>query len=493
MLQEALKIAIAKKYKDTEAIVYGEIGSCYSAKEDFETALNYFIKSIELFQKIEPKGSKKIAIEKQKLANLYFKMNNAKYALKIYQEIIPVFQTHEDFYNLYLSQITEANIYLHLDNPKKALQLLDQALLALQKFDNKELILYASERKAKALQTINKKNEAIKAYEAAFNYGRFHHQIRTVYTFIELGNLLVSEAQWTSLKQYVSLTEQAAFQQLVELSTTEDKKRYYDLMVVFYEKQGKYPDVLTAYKTKAAMMAQELKKKYDVHKIREKQAEYRMKLAEHEATIVAQKLEIEHIKLIVLSIAVTLLLFLGLGLYFRSKLKQQLLKTNLEKTTLEKKLAEREFEKQKEISAIRWDKIKAQEHELLAQTLEKVEADKLLANLMNELDPEVSPKNQKHFESLQKGNSHYWKNVLEKFNHINPTFNQILLDQYPQLTKGDRDFCSFVKLNLSNKEIAHLLQISPESVITKKYRIVKKLNLPKEVDFQHWLSEIRQF
>jgi DNA-binding CsgD family transcriptional regulator len=61
---------------------------------------------------------------------------------------------------------------------------------------------------------------------------------------------------------------------------------------------------------------------------------------------------------------------------------------------------------------------------------------------------------------------------------------------YPQLTQGERDFCSFVKLNLSNKEIAHLLQISPESVITKKYRILKKLELAKETNFHTWLNNL---
>lgn len=493
LLKQALRSSKEKKYKDTEAMIYGEIGSCYSAQEDFETALNYFIKSIDTWERLDTKDEKKLAIEKQKLANLYFKMNNAKYALRLYQEIIPIFRAHADFYNLYLSQITEANIYLHLENPKLALQLLDGALLHLKKFDNKELILYAQERRAKALQSLQQIDQAIVAYQRALDYGLMHEQIRAVYTFIELGNLLVTSHKQQVLEKYVLVSEGVVFQKLLVLSTTEDAKRYYEVLLSFYQWKGANPDKILKYTQLRDEKEKELQAKYNVNKIREKQAEYRMKLAEHEATIASQKLELEKTKRIILSIVGILVLIVGTSLYYRAKLKQQLLQSNLATTTLAQQLAEKEYVKEKEISTLRLQKIKQQEQELLAQTLEKVEADKKIEKVVAELGADITPKKLKYLQTLQKGNTKYWENVLEKFHHINPTFNQILLDQYPQLTKGDRDFCSFVKLNLSNKEIAHLLQISPESVITKKYRIVKKLNLPKEVDFQHWLSEIRQF
>jgi len=47
-----------------------------------------------------------------------------------------------------------------------------------------------------------------------------------------------------------------------------------------------------------------------------------------------------------------------------------------------------------------------------------------------------------------------------------------------------------LKLNLSNKEIASLLQISHESVITKKYRIKKKMEINNDAEFEKLLLEI---
>ena len=84
----------------------------------------------------------------------------------------------------------------------------------------------------------------------------------------------------------------------------------------------------------------------------------------------------------------------------------------------------------------------------------------------------------------------YWKQFETRFNNLNPEFATGLLNRFPKLTKNDIEFCSLVKLKLSNKEIASLLQISHESVITKKYRIRKKMELEEDGDFEKLLSEL---
>lgn len=490
VLDQALKIAQAKKFKDTEAVVYGEMGSCYSAQEDYENALYYLIKSIDVWELITPTDQKKIAFEKQKLANLYLKMNNEDYALQLYKEIIPIFRTNGDIYNLYLCQINEATIYIDLENPTKAYELLDDALLQLEKYDNKELILFARERKAKALELLKQYDNAIESYKKAFEYGLQYNQIRTVYTFIEMGNLLVSQNKFSDLSNYISVSEGPVFQNLFQLTTTEDQKRYYELLIAYYQVQNSYPEKMSYYEKMRDEKDQILQSKYNLYKVREKLTAYRLTLAEKEATISAQKLAIQRIKIFILTGFGIFLIVLALILFSRFNYKKKLLKFKLEKISQEKQIVEEQIEKEKEISAKRMLKIKKQEQDLLAQTLQKVESDKLLDQLVADFKSEMSPKKLKTIKALQNGGSNFWKSVLEKFDKINPDFNQILIEGYPQLTKGDRDFCSFVKLNLSNKEIAHLLQISPESVITKKYRILKKLGLPKDIEFIPWLNQL---
>jgi DNA-binding CsgD family transcriptional regulator len=47
-----------------------------------------------------------------------------------------------------------------------------------------------------------------------------------------------------------------------------------------------------------------------------------------------------------------------------------------------------------------------------------------------------------------------------------------------------------LKLNLSNKEISSLLQISYESTLTKKYRIKKKMQIQDDEEFEKLLAAI---
>jgi len=56
------------------------------------------------------------------------------------------------------------------------------------------------------------------------------------------------------------------------------------------------------------------------------------------------------------------------------------------------------------------------------------------------------------------------------------------------LTKKDIDFLILIKLNLSNKEIATLISISYESVISKRYLIRKKMNFTSDNDLVLFLE-----
>ena len=84
----------------------------------------------------------------------------------------------------------------------------------------------------------------------------------------------------------------------------------------------------------------------------------------------------------------------------------------------------------------------------------------------------------------------YWAEFMIKFTQIHPNFNANIKIKYPVLTSKDISFCSLIKLNLSNKEIANLLQVSHESVITKKYLLKKKLALTPDQDLYQIINTV---
>ena len=60
---------------------------------------------------------------------------------------------------------------------------------------------------------------------------------------------------------------------------------------------------------------------------------------------------------------------------------------------------------------------------------------------------------------------------------------------HPLLTPNDLRLCAYLRLNLSSKEIAPLLNISVRSVEIKRYRLRKKMDLNHETSLvEHILS-----
>lgn len=73
-----------------------------------------------------------------------------------------------------------------------------------------------------------------------------------------------------------------------------------------------------------------------------------------------------------------------------------------------------------------------------------------------------------------------WENFKSAFEQIYPTFFTRLRYQYPTITTAELRMCALMKLNLSIKESADMLGISPDSVKTARYRLKKKFGLDTE-------------
>lgn len=73
--------------------------------------------------------------------------------------------------------------------------------------------------------------------------------------------------------------------------------------------------------------------------------------------------------------------------------------------------------------------------------------------------------------------------LLLELETANRLFQRRLQDQHPTLTPYDLRLCTYLKSNLSTKEIATLLNITPDSVKKAKHRLRKKLRLMPDERF----------
>ena len=87
-------------------------------------------------------------------------------------------------------------------------------------------------------------------------------------------------------------------------------------------------------------------------------------------------------------------------------------------------------------------------------------------------------------------NTDDWKMFQEAFNNADKNFLKKVKDKHPSLTPNDLRLCAYLRLNLSSKEIAPLLNISPRSVEVKRYRLRKKMDLPRDFNLTNYILEI---
>jgi ligand-binding sensor domain-containing protein/DNA-binding CsgD family transcriptional regulator len=80
-----------------------------------------------------------------------------------------------------------------------------------------------------------------------------------------------------------------------------------------------------------------------------------------------------------------------------------------------------------------------------------------------------------------------WEQFEHHFNQIHQDFLIRLRKEYPDLTHSDIKLISYLKLNLSTKEIAPLLNLSVRGVEASRYRIRKKMNLSPSVNLTEYI------
>lgn len=83
-----------------------------------------------------------------------------------------------------------------------------------------------------------------------------------------------------------------------------------------------------------------------------------------------------------------------------------------------------------------------------------------------------------------------WGMIEPQIEKIHPGFLERLSGRYPTISVKDKRLCSYVRLGLSSKEIAGLLNITPKSVEIARVRLRKKLNMPPRKRLIDYLIQV---
>ncbi len=81
------------------------------------------------------------------------------------------------------------------------------------------------------------------------------------------------------------------------------------------------------------------------------------------------------------------------------------------------------------------------------------------------------------------------KRFESEFDLVHNDFMKKLRSRYPDLSNNEVLLCAYIKMDLSTKEIAPLMNVSVRGMETMRYRIRKKFGLEREESLQEFLAK----
>ena len=100
-----------------------------------------------------------------------------------------------------------------------------------------------------------------------------------------------------------------------------------------------------------------------------------------------------------------------------------------------------------------------------------------LRRLVRKIDGEVASKD-------------YWEQFQLNFDQVHQNFAHKLQDRHPQLTSNEIRLCCLMRINLTNKEVAAIQNISLAGVEKAKYRLKRKLSLDANDDVNRYILNL---
>lgn len=154
--------------------------------------------------------------------------------------------------------------------------------------------------------------------------------------------------------------------------------------------------------------------------------------------------------------------------------------------------------KQEENKRLKLD-LEYKNRELATSTLLIHHKNEVLTNIQGELStfqhqvPQKLSSNIQSIKKIIKENSNLeedWEQLKIHFNQVHPDFFCILQQRFPKLSQNDLRLCAYIRINLTNKEIARILNVEFRSVQVAKYRLKKKVGLTKEQDLSEFIQQL---
>jgi len=144
------------------------------------------------------------------------------------------------------------------------------------------------------------------------------------------------------------------------------------------------------------------------------------------------------------------------------------------------------------------EQVRLQNEELLGITKTMLYKNRLMNKLdaeilkisENKLMPAANLRGLRLIVEKNKNPEEEWKIFEMSFNSTYNNYLVNLSNRFPALTTSDLKLAAYIRMNVSSKEIASLLNISLKSIEMARYRLRKKLEIDHEQNLTAFLMSI---
>lgn len=476
-LFKAERIAIEQNNLKALALVYGEYSSVYTLLSRNHEAIEYTLRAILLLEQEESEEIT-IAIEKQKLGNLYRKTNDFSFARKIYVEILPLMKSAGKTNAYILTKLNYADIIQHASGDDASVNYL------------KEMHQEIDEAKSTLLSTLYfsklgkhlKKIDSVKAtayLEKAVTLATENISTYSLSIITEYLTSLLKDKNYTRSSSLISDFEPHLVQVVFPI---DDQIHYYNDKTLFYEATNNLPKAFESLKIKQKLSDEKSKRNNTILAL-EIQEKYKNDLLLKENEILNQSIELKYRNSIIIYISLIGVIIIAVLIVKSSIQKRKTIEH--QNTIIRAKL-----NAESELRSLQEQTIKTQKEEVLQLFNSNMKLNEQLSEVKKSLyNTEHNNFALEQLSSLE-AKEENWEELIYKLRVVEKDFFLNLMERFPSLTKKEIDFCALVRIGLEYKQIANILSITHNSVITKKYRLTKKLQLNDYEDFQNWIMTI---
>lgn len=476
LLSKAKEIAEQKNAYEQQFWIYTNIGINYAELTDYRTSLDHFSKAYQIAtQRLDKRFELSVI---NNIAGVY--ILDKKFDKALEQSLLAYKSALDSGDSLFVGgcAMNIANISLSLNKLDKTAEYISIAEKMFVNTPNDSLELQII--KANYLCKMGKHEEA---YQKALQI--LNEAIETEQSAIETAALLVLTQTMLDIKDYNRAIRysQQALQQAI---TIEERKNIYDTLAEAYYRTQRYHQAF-AYKDSALQVTDS---------IRNIQEEQHFENANTQIELLRRENELEEYRLrtrtsyIVLGMGILATIILAWALInqiIKNRQEKEISQINIEREKQQQQLLQKQLEEQRTKALLEEERykheIELRDKELMSKAMIVANRNDIVTNIVNELSKsqyfkETNNSALKHtVTQLQRAidNNEAWQDFSTYFEQRNDAFIAALRDKHPELTANEIRFLSLIYINLSTKEIASLLNITPEYCKKKRQQLARKI------------------